>query len=85
MTMGEIGMGGHGAHLKHMKTPRNSIPMLGIDGPFGYIDMGGMFTLIKVRDGIETYDDPGWYEHPKGTVASLASDDELGSLGLRKD
>ena len=31
--------------------------------------MGGMFTTLKVRDGIKTYEDPGWYKHPAGTVA----------------
>jgi hypothetical protein len=80
MTMGESGMGGHGKHVKHMKTPPNSIPMLGTDGPFGYIDMGGMFTLIKVRDGIDSYEDPGWYRHPEGTVASVATDGEVRAL-----
>ncbi len=82
MTMGQKGMGGHGSHLKHMKTPPNSIPMLGTDGPFGYIDMGGMFTIIKVRDGITSYEDPGWYKHPDGTVATLASEDEVKSIGI---
>ena len=28
-----------------------------------------MFTVFKVRDGIESYEDPGWYDHPPGTVA----------------
>ena len=32
--------------------------------------MGGMFTLLKVRDGITSYEDPGWYQNPAGTVAS---------------
>jgi len=33
--------------------------------------MGGMFTVLKVREDIRKgdYADPGWYEHPKGTVA----------------
>jgi len=31
--------------------------------------MGGMFTILKVRDNIKTYDDVGWYEHPEGTVS----------------
>ena len=47
--------------------------MLGGIGPFGPIDMGGMFTILKVRDGISTYEDPGWYRHPPGTVAERAS------------
>src|SRR5688500_2284818 len=82
MTMGETGMGGHAEHMQHMTIPRNSIPMKGAEGPFGYIDMGGMFTVIKVRDGIESFDDPGWYEHPEGTVAGPASDEELRMLGV---
>jgi manganese oxidase len=30
-----------------------------------------MFTVLKVRRDIETgdYADPGWFEHPEGTVA----------------
>ena len=39
-------------------------------GQFGPIEMGGMFTLLKVRDGITNYNDPGWYQNPPGTVAS---------------
>ena len=45
-------------------------------GPFGPMEMGGMFTVVKVRDGLErgNYADPGWYKHPEGTVAyELAS------------
>jgi hypothetical protein len=44
-----------------MAMPRNSIPMLGGQGPFGTIDMGGMFTLVKVRDDMDYGRDPGWY------------------------
>jgi FtsP/CotA-like multicopper oxidase with cupredoxin domain len=77
MTMGHKGMGAMARHMQHMPQPPNSIPMRGADGPFGYIDMGGMFTILKVREGIQTYEDPGWYEHPEGTVASEATRDEL--------
>lgn len=77
MTMGETGMGGHVEHLKHKDIPRNSIPMLGAAGPFGYIDMGGMFTVLKVREGITSYTDPGWYKNPEGTVAVSATKHEL--------
>jgi hypothetical protein len=52
-----------------MAAPRNSIPMLGGKGPFGNIDMGGMFTIVKVRDDIDYDRDPGWYKQPKGTAA----------------
>ena len=33
------------------------------------MQMSGMFTILKVRDDITTYEDPGWYQHPPGTVA----------------
>ena len=78
--MGENGMAGMGA--MGMPVPKNSIPMKGADGPFDYIDMGGMFTILKVRDGITTYDDPGWYKHPPGSVADLASSDDLQRDGI---
>ena len=79
MMMGEHGMGEHGIHVEagHMPVPKNSIPMVGARGPFDYITMGGMFTLLKVREHLTTYDDPGWYKHPPGTVAEVASADEL--------
>lgn len=77
MTMGETGMGGHGEHMQHMQLPKNSIPMLGGPGPFSYIDMGGMFTILKVREGITSYNDPGWYNNPEGTVALSATNSEL--------
>jgi hypothetical protein len=40
-------------------------------GPFGPLEMGGMFTVVKVREGLarNDYKDPGWYKHPLGTVA----------------
>jgi hypothetical protein len=52
-----------------MQGPPNTIPMMMGTGPFGPIEMGGMFTVLKVRDGIASYEDPGWYAHPPGTVA----------------
>jgi hypothetical protein len=84
MTMGHKGMGAHAKHMQQMPLPPNSIPMRGADGPFGYIDMGGMFTILKVREGIATYDDPGWHENPHGTVAAEASEEELRSDGVAK-
>lgn len=35
--------------------------------------LGGMFTVLKVRAGITTYADPGWFKHPPGTVARKVS------------
>ncbi len=83
MIMGDRGMGDM-ASMK-MAGPRNSIPMLGGKGPFSAIDMGGMFTIIKVREGIATYEDPGWYSHPAGTVADMATAEELRADGITKE
>ncbi|WP_028454015.1 multicopper oxidase family protein [Chitinilyticum litopenaei] len=57
-----------------MPLPPNTLPMMTGEGPFGPIEMGGMFTLLKVRDELQPgdYSDPGWYEHPPGTVARPA-------------
>ncbi|WP_306535590.1 multicopper oxidase family protein [Geobacter sp.] len=70
MAMGESGMAEHAEHAAHMGGPANTLPMMMGKGPFGNIEMGGMFTIIKVRNELENYDeDPGWYRHPPGTVA----------------
>ena len=54
-----------------MPLPDNTLPMMTGQGPFGAIEMGGMFTVVKVRRDQQpgSYADPGWYQHPKGTVA----------------
>ena len=85
MTMGENGMGDHGEHVEmgHMSVPKNSIPMVGAKGPFDYITMGGMFTIVKVRENLTSYADPGWYKHPQGTVADLARAEELQRDGVQ--
>jgi hypothetical protein len=33
------------------------------------LELGGMFTILKVRDHLVNDNDPGWYQHPPGTVA----------------
>lgn len=76
MSMGESGMAemqDMAAMGKSMPLPDNTIPMMTGEGPFGALEMGGMFTVLKVRDGLKAgdYRDPGWYRHPKGTVAYL--------------
>jgi len=70
MTMGRTGMGG----MDEMKMPMpdNATPMRGGEGPFGAIDMGGMFTVLKVRDDVAAADSQGWHRHRRGTVAELA-------------
>ena len=82
MTMGHAGMGGMGEHAAHMGVPENSIPMAGSPGPFAYIDMGGMFTVLKVRAEVNGFEDPGWYEHPEGTVAGAATEEALRRDGI---
>ena len=62
--------------------PKNSLPMVGGRGGFGYITMGGMVTVLKVRDGITDYADPGDYVHPEGTVADVASPGDLARDGI---
>ncbi len=32
-----------------------------------------MFTVFKVRDNLTSYADPGWYQHPPGTVAEAVN------------
>lgn len=79
MAMGSSGM----MDMDHaMETPAGSIVMLGGDGPFGEIDMAGMFTILKVRKGLKSYEDPGWYQHPEGTVANVATAEELARDGI---
>lgn len=81
MTMGQTGMGDMGT--MQMKTPKNSIPMVGGEGPHDYITMGGMFTIVKVRDQLDGYDkDPGWYESPPGTRADVARREDLARDGI---
>jgi FtsP/CotA-like multicopper oxidase with cupredoxin domain len=83
MTMGQEGMGDMAE--MGMRVPRNSIPMLGGVGPFDPITMGGMFTILKVRAELSGDGDPGWYEYPEGTVASLALPEDLARDGIEVD
>jgi len=69
MVMGERGM----ADMAEMEMPLpdNTIPMMTGEGPFGSVEMGGMFSVLKVRADQKPgdYTDPGWHRHPPGTVA----------------
>jgi FtsP/CotA-like multicopper oxidase with cupredoxin domain len=69
MVMGERGMADMGA--MEMPLPDNTLPMMSGAGPFGPMEMGGMFTAVKVRDNLKVgnYADPGWYKHPARTIA----------------
>jgi hypothetical protein len=47
---------------------------------FGPVEMGGMFSVVKVRDDLAKgdYKDPGWFKHPEGTVAYELKGAKLG-------
>ncbi|MGD9715092.1 MAG: multicopper oxidase family protein [Thermomicrobiales bacterium] len=70
MPMGMAGMADMGE--MEMPLPDNTLPMMTGFGQFGPIEMGGMFSVVKVREGLarNDYKDPGWFKHPVGTVAS---------------
>jgi hypothetical protein len=69
MPMGSAGMAEMGE--MEMAAPDNTLPMMTGFGQFGPIEMGGMFSVVKVREGLAAneYKDPGWFKHPPGTVA----------------
>ncbi|MBA4264361.1 MAG: copper oxidase [Comamonadaceae bacterium] len=76
MVMGERGMADMGE--MEMELPTNTFPMMTGTGPYGPIEMGGMFTMLKVRADQKPgdYTDPGWYDMPPGTQARLVETGE---------
>ncbi len=80
MTMGQAGMADMGD--MGMGVPNNSIPMSGGRGKHDRITMGGMFTILKVRDQLTGYGDPGWYDAPEGTLAERAPSADLERDGI---
>lgn len=75
MTMGTTGM--RDMTQSGMPIPPNSIPMLGFNGQFGNTVLGGMANILRVREHLDDYADPGPYPFPSGTVASKATLEEL--------
>jgi hypothetical protein len=69
MAMGSNGMAEMGR--MQMPLPDNTLPMMTGFGQYGPLEMGGMFSVVKVREGLAPgdYADPGPYRHPAGTVA----------------
>jgi len=69
MVMGERGM----ADMTEMEMPLpdNTIPMMTGDGPYGSVEMGGMFSVVKVRKNQphNDYKNSGWFKQPPGTQA----------------
>ena len=88
MKMGRAGMAEHQDHTDggHPGPPNTMAMMVG-NGQFGNIEMGGMFTVVKVRDDLARgdYRDPGWYRFPAGTVSRrVSTDPEFGTPVRRK-
>ncbi|GAC1535823.1 MAG: copper oxidase [Myxococcales bacterium] len=81
MAMGQNGMG----DMIDMGHPKNTLPMMTGDGQFGSIDMGGMFTVVKVREGLSSYTDPGPYKNPPGTVAHKVADEKAKAQPAKHD
>ena len=69
MVMGERGMADMGE--MEMPLPDNTAPMMTGQGPYGGVEMGGMFSILKVRKDQKSgdYKDPGWFKQPAGTQA----------------
>ena len=67
--MGERGMADMGE--MEMPLPEQTLPMMTGTGPYGPVEMGGMFTTIKVRKDQKAgdYKDPGWFNQQAGTQA----------------
>ncbi|HEU4417410.1 MAG TPA: copper oxidase [Planctomycetota bacterium] len=80
----DMGKSSTDPHAPDETLPKNSQPMVGGQAGFGYVTMGGMVTVLKVRDGIADYADPGHYVHPPGTVAEVASSEDLRRDGIRQ-
>ncbi|HWS63076.1 MAG TPA: copper oxidase [Steroidobacteraceae bacterium] len=70
--------GAMGDMQMQMPLPQNTLPMMTGTGPHGSIEMGGMFTLVKIRADLarNDYRDPGWFKAPKGSVAYLWQGEE---------
>lgn len=71
MTMGTTGM--RDMTKTGRPIPKNSIPMLGYDGPFGQTVLGGMANILRVRKKTDCYKDPGPYPFPAGSIAAPAT------------
>lgn len=81
--MGEMFEMYGGAEMRHhgkMSLPPNISP-IGSPGPFDVIELGGMFTILKVRENWDGKSDPGWYVQPKGTSAEKVEQSEVPAIG----
>ena len=74
MSMGQTGM----ADMAEMSMPgpANTATM-GWDGPFESAIVGGMTTVVKIREEITEDSAASWYKHPPEQVAKVATKEEL--------
>ena len=56
--------------------------MKGTEWQFGKSEMGGMANVLKVRETLSSYADPGPYVFPEGTVPWPATMEELERDGI---
>ena len=72
--------------MQNMQGPPNTLPMMTGKGPYGALEMGGMFSVLKVRDDLTPgdYRDPGWYDAPQGSVAYRVSSDPAFGAPVRR-
>jgi FtsP/CotA-like multicopper oxidase with cupredoxin domain len=69
---GYMSSGGAMSNMQmNMPLPENTLSMMTGSGPYGDMEMGGMFTVMKIRADLAhgDYRDPGWYQAPAGSVA----------------
>lgn len=89
MAMGTNGMAEHAEHssMGHMQGPANTLPMMMGAGPYGNLEMGGMFTIVKVREQLAAndYRDPGWYQAPQSSVAKMVSENPDYGAPIRRN
>ena len=88
VAMGKSGMSEHAGHVSMGLTgPDNTLPMMTGTGLYGLIEMGGMFTVLKVRDGQKPgdYTDPGFYKAPANKIATcISSNPDFGNPTRRQ-
>ena len=75
MSMGTTGM--RDMTRMDMPLPENTIPMLG-----GKFQFGQMANVLRVREDITSYEDPGPYDFPEGTMSLKALEQDLERDGI---
>jgi manganese oxidase len=59
--------------MEHMKGPENTLRTTLGQVPFGPIGMGGMFTVIKIRERLTAGTDPGSHSRTDARRAGSVS------------